>query len=395
MSRAALARCLFALWVVLTAIGLGFAIAQGDLLDAVIAPSLVVIAGVGALIALRRPENLIGWLILAAATLIAFTGAIEGYASSEGGPDSVPGGWLAVWIDSWLFFVWLGLIAFCLPLLFPSGRLPGPRWRWFLLAGAGVAGLAIVGTAFGTPTLEWDNAGEIANPYAIPGAVGDALNSVGTGGELVFALLVLTGVVGLAARLRRARGVERLQLKWFAYAGSLMLVGLAAAGGGEIIGAPSAVGNVGWSLFLLSLSVGMPLAIAVAVLRYRLYDIDLVIRRTLVYGALTATLIGAYLASVLLLQLALSPLTEDSDLAIAGSTLAAAALFRPARARIQALVDRRFYRRKYDAVHTVESFGTRLRDQVELDALSAELREVVGETMQPAHVSLWLREAPR
>ena len=205
-------------------------------------------------------------------------------------------------------------------------------------------------------------------------------------------------------RFRRSRGVERLQLKWFAYAGLLALAGLMLApvsvllGGaqsGEAGGAlVDVLGPIGWFTALFAIVLGIPAATGVAILRHRLYDIDLVINRTLVYGALTVTLLAAYLGSVLLLQLALSGLTEDSGLAVAASTLAVAALFRPARRRIQAAVDRRFYRRKYDAARTLERFGTRLRDEVDLDALGSELSGVVAETMQPASVSLWLR-APK
>jgi hypothetical protein len=198
---------------------------------------------------------------------------------------------------------------------------------------------------------------------------------------------VVLAVIATRVRLRRSRGLEREQLKW--------LVLAAATTGITVVGTLAvylAAGiDVGWEAVLGLGFATFPVAAGVAILRYRLYDIDVVINRTLVYGALTATLALAYLGSVLLLQFAVSPLTADSNLAIAGSTLAVAALFRPARAGIQEAVDRRFYRRKYDAQRTVQAFSARLRDEVQLGALRSELSKVVQETLQPAHVSLWLR----
>jgi hypothetical protein len=219
-------------------------------------------------------------------------------------------------------------------------------------------------------------------PEAEP-LVHGTLGDIGTavfGGLLAFNLLLL-GVSGasLILRLKRARGEQRQQVKWFVYAVAFVMFTF-----------PLTVlflGSAGIVLFPL-----IPASAAVAILKYRLYDIDVVVNRTLVYGGLTATLAGAYLGSVLLLQLVLSP---SSDLAIAGSTLAVAGLFRPLRHRIQELVDRRFYRRRYDAARTLEYFGVRLRDEIDLDSLGGELRGVVAETMQPAHVSLWLRESAR
>jgi hypothetical protein len=245
----------------------------------------------------------------------------------------------------------------------------------------GIAG-AFVTTGLAPGALE--DFAQIQNPFGIESWIRDVF------GGLSF-LLLLIGVVGaplsLYLRLRRASGQQREQIKWLVWAGAIAAVTLVIGTAGYDVWG-EAVSNAAILLSVLGLAV----ATGIAILRYRLYDIDVVINRTLVYGALTATLAAGYLGSVLLLQLLLSP---SSDLAIAGSTLAVAALFQPARRRIQELVNRRFYRRRYDAARTLERFGGALRDEVDLDSLGGELRGVVAETMQPAHVSLWLRETAR
>jgi hypothetical protein len=344
-------------------------------------------AGAGAVIASRLPRNPVGWCFLAMGVGMAL--AISASVYAELGIDTrhgpLPADDVAAWFSNWIFIPVIFGVPLYLLLVFPDGRFLSPHWRRVGAGLAAVVALASVALAFKPGEIESIG---LENPLALGGTAGELMTAL----DSITNVLALPGfglaVAGLVVRFRRSRGVERQQLKWFTYVAAFVGIGLA----GSIL-VPG-----GWPadlLFFVGLAAlaGLPVAAGMAILRYRLYEIDVVINRTLVYAALTATLAGAYLGCVLLLQLALSPLTEESDLAIAGSTLAVAALFRPARARIQAAVDRRFYRRRYDAARTLEGFGSRLRDQVELDALGGELRQVVAETMQPAHVSLWLRKA--
>jgi len=376
-----LAYPLFGLWVALALIACTVQAREGDTIEVLLTPAFAVLAGVGALLSRRRPENPIGPILLGLALLVTASVVADGIFAASDAAAAGLAVRLLVWFNEWVIFLWFGLVGVLLPLLFPDGRLPSRRWRPVLWAGAATVALSILGTAFGAPRFDG-----IPNPLAIGGPVGDALEAVVAIGGPGFGIVVLLSLASVVARSRRARGVERQQLKWFGYAIGLLLTGLAASAISEATGW-QLIGDLGWTVFLASLIFAMPLAIAVAILRYRLYDIDLVIRRTLVYGALTLILGAAYLGSVLLVSLAVG----ESGLATAVSTLAVAALFRPARARIQAVVDRRFYRRRYDAAQTLEAFGTRLRDELDLEALTADVHGVVRDTVQPAHVSLWLR----
>ena len=328
----------------------------------------------GLLVTSRHPANPIGWMLCSMAILSALSEVAEGYGKHE----AFAAAELAQWIASWSWAVAAGQWTLVF-LLFPSGRLPGRRWRLFVWLAIAGAALTAVGSALGHAADYAFTSGK--NPYAVDG-IGAAVTYAL--GQALFLTALIGAIAGFIVRFRRSRGVERQQLKWIAYAAS----GLAVIG-------PLAGVTYGDSVLVeIAIAVvvtALPAAICIAILRYRLYDIDVVINRTLVYGPLTATLAGIYLGSVLLLQLVLSGVTSNNSLAIAISTLAVAALFRPARRRVQATVDRRFYRRKYDAARTLERFGAHLRDEVDPDALGGELRAVVAETMQPAHVSLWLR----
>jgi hypothetical protein len=344
-------------------------------------------ATVGALVAERQASNAMGWLMLVFALLVLLQFVSESLAEHDDPTAQVAGAWAA----GWLWYAWLSILLVFLPMLAPNGTLPSRRWRPVLRT----AILGLLAAAAGAAFKPGPNNAypEIDNPVAAPGIAGTAFTILELVGDALLLAACLLAVASLAVRFRRSVGTERQQLKWFAYALVLMFLGWALFMVSNGLPDPwsTAADTVGWLLFLSCMGVLLPTAIGVAILRHRLYDIDLVINRTLVYGALTATLLSTYVVSVLLLSRALSPFGGGSDLAVAGSTLAVAALFGPARKRIQAAVDRRFYRSRYDAARTLDDFSTRLRHEVDLEAVHSDLRSVTEEVLQPTHVSLWIR----
>lgn len=339
-------------------------------------------ATVGLVVARKRPTNPVGWILCVIPTslgvLLVSNRLYESLAADESGgsgPELVA--WIASWI--WIPFVMAAMIAF--PLLFPTGRLLSPRWKLVLVAVAVAFPLLLIGTAFEPGRL-----GDY--PFDNPLGAPDVFRTPVVIFRLVgFALMVLcmfAAAASLMLRFRRSRGEERQQLKWVTTAAAVSVLTV-------FLPTELVVGEEGgFVAILLALSL-VELAVAIAMLRYHLYDFDLVINRALVYGSLTATLAGTYVGTVLLLQLALSGITEGSGLAVAASTLAVAALFRPVRVRIQRMVDRRFFRSRYDAALVVGAFGERLRDDIDLATLGTDLLDAVHATVQPSHASLWLR----
>jgi hypothetical protein len=341
---------------------------------------------VGAVIVPRMPqENPIGWLFCAIGLLWAVLHFIGEYAiyTLLAAPGSLPAGELASWVYTWPWVLGLGLIVF-LGLLFPNWRLPSARWRWFArisalltLVGMALAAFSPGPIVVGLPAIR--------NPLGIEG-LPNAYKSV----QVLMLVLIGISVVSLVVRRVYARGVERQQTKWFTYAAAVAASGAILK---FIISEPLDLmwlGGVAYAFVLIGLA-GMPIAMGIAITRYRLYEIDLIINRTLVYGTLTAMLVALYFVGIVVLQRIFVTLTgQQSTLAVVASTLLIAALFNPLRRRIQSFVDRRFYRSKYDARKTLEAFSTRLREETDLDSLNKELVGVVRETMQPAHVSLWL-----
>jgi hypothetical protein len=369
--------------------------------------SLLVYPTVGAFLASRRPENLIGWLLCTIGLLFVIEGfalVYAGYALSVES-DSLPGEQIALWVSGWFHFPMVFVGAALLVLLFPTGHLPDRSW-WvvpWLAAGGGLLWTLWLATNSGRPVY-WLLAfyPHIRSPFAVRGVMGDFVEMLGRLGASTLLVMCVASVIGVFMRLGSARGEERQQIKWFAYAAVVLLGGpfvlaLPVSIALEAMGAPW---KVGLALPILTGLLGIPVAIGIAILRYRLYDIDRIINRTLVYGALTALLAAGYFATIMALQeigslvfqVPFRALTgQNSALATVAATLAMAALFNPLRRRLQSFIDRRFYRRKYDARQTLEAFSARLRNDTDLESLRGDLVGVVRETMQPAHVSLWLR----
>ena len=344
--------------------------------------AIAVVFGVtGGLIASRHPRNPIGWLFLVA-SVSAGVGNLAGayaehYVATGNGPAELAGAAAQYGELSWMPFILLP--STFLLALFPDGHLVSRRWRpvaW--ISAIGMAGGFVVEGLHAGPISDHP---QLTNPFGVDSPFLSPLDGLSL---LLIGIGMIGSSISLIVRFRRSHGEQRQQIKWLALAGVVAVVTISIATPAyDLLGSDLA------NALMMSAVMGLPTAAAIAILRYRLYDIDVVINRALVYGALTALLAGTYLLSVLLLQLVLETLTQGSGLAVAASTLAAAAIVRPARARIQAVVDRRFFRRKYDATQTLASFAARLRDQVDLDAVQSDLRAVVAETMQPNQVSLW------
>jgi hypothetical protein len=354
---------------------------------------------VGALIASNRPKNPIGWICLAVGIfwmLANLSSSYGMYGLRVASPGSVPFPAAIGSVGEWMWAPAVGL-GICLILLFPDGRLPSRRWR--LLAWLSGAAIFLVSAGFALSPGPMEGLLGIRNPFGLEEYpwIADAAQGV----ILLLFLCILASAASLVLRFLRSGSEEREQIKWLAFAASILgLVGFSSFVIPGII-VPDATGGANrlWENLLedaVTLSfAGVPVAVGVAVLKYRLYDIEVVINRTLVYGTLTATLVALYFGGIVVLQRVFVFLTgQQSTLAVVASTLLIAALVNPLRRRIQSFIDRHFYRRKYDARKTLEAFSAKLRDETDLEALNNDLVGVVRETMQPEHVSLWLRPDP-
>lgn len=397
--RKAFAIGAFVASVLLAAVGMLLTTASNEwIANLIIGVWLCVFGAIALLIVLRVPDNVVGVLML----VFTLAGTLSLAATSYGqyvyefGHPGLPFGDLAAWASLWLPLPAMGLLLFVL-LRFPNGTLLSSRWRYverlaILTLAVGAIALAFrPGPVDAVKVVEPDGFGEanLPNPFGIEAWRGFA-SLAQNAGQSVLDLVALATVASLVLRFRRAEGMQRRQMKWFVLTVALFPAFFLI---GQVVGAIESTEEDILSFLTIMLGAFLvPTGMGIAILRYRLYDIDVIINRTLVYGGLTAILVGSYSGLVVLLQLVLEPVTQGTDLAVAGSTLAVAGLFRPVRARVQRFIDQRFYRRKYDAVRTLDSLARRLRDEVDLSVVERDVVGVVRGTVQPAHVGLWLKK---
>ena len=342
---------------------------------------------VGALISSRLPANPVGWICLSVGLIMALEAVADGYyVYALQTRPGLPGGEYMAWLGNWLWIPWLFLIGTFMVLLFPDGRLPSRRWR--VVAWLSVAALISLGASYAFYPGRLDEAPDVINPLGIESA-GSVLGLVYAWDLLLLLPCLVAAALSMVLRFRRSTGEVLQQIKWFAAAAVFQTMAFSSYFASYFVVSSRVLVLED---FVALTFAGLPVAVGIAILRHRLYDIDVVINRALVYGPLTVTLAAIYFGGVVSLQYAFRALTGGgSQLVIVASTLAIAALFDPLRRRIQALVDRRFYRGKYDAAKTMEDFSRRLRDETDLDALREGSVAVVRETVRPEHISLWLR----
>ena len=364
----------------LMACALALAVLDDASAEAVSLPlALTASALVGGLVASRRPENPVGWFFLGGAACFSLTGVATEYVAL-----GLAGGWAMAWLMSWLWVPGVMLLLCFVPLYFPDGRLVSPRWRWLVRFAFVFTVGAVVFSALRPGEIQQEG---VVNPLGVEG-LRPFLGLLDTFVFGPYFALLFASAASLVVRFRRSGRVERQQIKWLALAAVAIPMWF-------LTNAPvqAAAPNLFLVLDSFVFSAMIPIAAGVAILRYRLYDIDRIINRALVYAALTASLALVYFGSVVGLQYVFRSLGGgESSLAVVASTLLIAALFNPLRRRVQNFIDRRFYRRKYDAARTLGAFSAVLRDETDLDRLTPELLVVVRETMQPEHVSLWLRK---
>jgi hypothetical protein len=358
------------------------ALSRGNLTSAAAAVSA---ATVGAVVASRRPRHRVGWLVVALGLALVAAGLAFSYTryGLVARPGALPAAYYLAGFANSTVFLYLSLAGFIL-LLTPTGKLPSPRWRWWARLQLAAVALAFL-TAVAEPMPLYPEYPEIGNPLGVAALASGPLAAAFPVGALLILAGLPVGAVSLLLRFRRARGLERLQLRWLAVGAALAALALVVSLTALVVEDSEGV------VFQAALGVcvmALPLATGAAILRYRLYDLDRIVSRTLAYGLLTVLLGGGYAAVVLGLGQLLG---RDSSLVVAAATLAVAAVFQPARRRVQQVVDQRFNRRRHDAARIIEGFGTRLRDQVDLATLTGELLAAVDQTMQPTRASLWLR----